>query len=140
MTLKQYREAVEELRTNALRLVGLLIIELPDRTTPRSAFARQGGSTHDNTTLRAIAGQIDQVLLSFNRLQEALGLPAGAQGRFARFLKLDPENEPVSNSKPKATKPTPKADPKPAPKPKPSSKPAVNPRGGVGHGAGTRHC
>jgi hypothetical protein len=132
MTRKQYREAVEEMRINALRLAGLLVLELPDRATPRSAIARQGGSTHDNATLRAIAGQIDQVLVSFNRLQETLGLPVSVQGRFARFLNLNPETPTVSTTKKTPVKTAPKSASKPPPKSKPSDK-AVNPRGGAGH-------
>lgn len=88
MKPKDYRHRVEELRTQALRLVGVLVLELPDRTTPHSAFAREGGSALDNTTMRAIAEQIDNVLYSYDQLQECLGVSHG--GRFRDFLNYDP--------------------------------------------------
>jgi hypothetical protein len=106
MKSEDYRLCVEELRINALKLVGLLSLELPDRTTPESAFARRGGSSQDNETLRAIAGQVDQVLYSFCELQETLGLPNRAEGRYRRFLSPATESTAMAATatEPKPTK------------------------------------
>lgn len=49
-------------------------------------LAAGGGELPDGSPLRAVADRLDDAILCFNLLQQELGLPAGGEPRYARWL------------------------------------------------------
>jgi hypothetical protein len=81
MATRQRRE-VEFLARELFRQAQDLLATVGD-VVP-SELAAAGGGLADGTPLRAVADRLDETLLCFNLLQEELGLPDGAQARYAR--------------------------------------------------------
>jgi hypothetical protein len=110
MNVKAYNKTILDLRESLLKATGLASLALPGNLDRRSAFARMGGTSHDNHVIRALAEQLDCVLVEFGRLQTAVGLPDRSEPRFERFLRgkctwcetqLDPTKErPVASAQP----------------------------------------
>jgi hypothetical protein len=72
-TKKDYEEAVLTLKTTALKLLGVMICNLPDKLDPESEFAKAGGDRDFNVGLKVTTEQIGDIMACYDDVQESLG-------------------------------------------------------------------
>jgi hypothetical protein len=83
MAMRRRRE-IEFLARELFRQAQGLLTAVGDLVP--AELAAGDGELADGSPLRSVAGQLDDALLCFNLLQQELGLPAGAEPRYARSL------------------------------------------------------
>jgi hypothetical protein len=83
MAMRRRRE-IEFLARELFRQAQGLLTAVGDLVP--AELAAGGGELADGSPLRSVAEQLDDALLCFNLLQQELGLPAGAEPRYARPL------------------------------------------------------
>ena len=83
-TAMRRRREIEFLARELFRQTQDLVTAVGDLIP--AELAGGGGELIEGTPLRAVAQQLDDALLCFDLLQQELGLPAGAEPRYGRFL------------------------------------------------------
>ena len=82
LTKRQCDDKVSLLKNNAGRLIAAIQDQL-ENDSPKDFV---DGTTHRNPRLETVAHMIDEVLGSFDALQEKLGLERGHESRYRKFL------------------------------------------------------
>jgi hypothetical protein len=94
MDPKKYAQASLKLREQALRVAGLIALNVPDTANAKSEFIQDGPVSALNPMLKGIGDAIDDLMHYYNELQRAMGLDRNDVGRFEHIDKLPSKPKP----------------------------------------------